>query len=82
LQVADAGFLFDADGDGVLVVAEETLEDAGEPLLLLGALGLAGGFALSLWGLLVCACDQGKDSSVPFCFVCSALVVWLFGIIE
>jgi hypothetical protein len=34
LQVADAGFLFNADGDGVLVVAEEALEGAGELLLL------------------------------------------------
>ena len=36
LQVADAGFLLDGDGDGFLVVAEEALEGGGELFLLGG----------------------------------------------
>ena len=34
LEVADAGFLLDGDGDGLLVVAEEALEGCWELLLL------------------------------------------------
>ena len=37
MQVPDPGLLVDGDADGLLVVAEETLEGGGELLLLLSS---------------------------------------------